>query len=346
MVHPQEDRVPQPTHTLLQPFQPVDLPVLVDFWNRVFADRHNFAPITPAEFQSRILACPAFDPQGLILAWRHTPDQPAALIGFVHALRPPPATAIYGRVTPAHHLAMLMVDPAHRRQGIGSRLLQAAENWLYYCPIQVGGHAQPCYGTLEGPRPPFFGSTQGMTVSVHDRDLLGFLSRRNYRVEDPGDVSLRLALASVPASAPTLPDLTSLGLRLVVVDENHPFTGHEPEGRAEYGVWPPAPDAPYVGYLLVDEQAMLHGHLYWYPMRRAGWAAIGGFWVAPACRGQGLGRALLGRALYDLAHPHAPKPEYHTVEVQTHLVLHARATALYQQHGFDMTTAWVRLVKT
>lgn len=336
----------QPTHTVLQPFQPDDLPALVEFWNRTLCDRHNFAPLTPAEFRSRVIECPAFDPQGLILAWQRALDHSPELIGFAHALRPVPATGVYGRFTPAHHLALLVVDPAYRRQGIGSRLLQAAENWLYYCPVVVGGHAQPCYGTLEGPRPPFFGSTQGLTVNVHDRALLGFLSHRGYHVEDPGDISMRRTLDPAHIAPPPMPDLAALGLRLVEVDETAPFTGEEPEGRAELSVWPPNPDTPYAGLILVDSAGMLNAHLYWYPMRQAGWAAIGGFWVAPVYRGKGLGGYLLDRALYDLAHPQAAKPTYHTVELQTHLVHHARATTLYQHRGFEMVTAWVRLTKT
>ena len=323
----------QLTHTVLQTFQADDLPALVEFWNRVLHDRHNFHPITPAEFRTRILACPVFDANGLFLAWRRTPDRPPTLVGLAHALRPGEPGAVYARVSPAHHLALLVVDPAYRRQGIGGRLLQAAENWLYYCPVVVGGHDQPCYGTLEGPRPPLFGSTQGLTVSAHDRDLLNFLRRRGYHVAEPGDVTMQAALPAA-AAPPVPPDLAALGLRLVAVDAQHPFTGQEPAGRAEYTVWPQDPTVPYGGYVLVDGEMMLRGHIHWYPMRHPGWAAIGGYWVAPASRGHGLGRYLLDQVLYDLAQPRAGQPGYHTVELQTHLVRHAHATELYRRRGF------------
>ncbi len=322
----------QPTHTLLQAFQPDDLPALVDFWNRTLCDRHNFHPITAAEFHTRVLDCAAFDAQGLILAWQRAPDRPPTLVGLAHALRPVAGGGVYDRVTPQHHLALLIVDPAHRRRGIGSRLLRAAENRLYYCPVYVGGHAQPCYGTLEGPRPPLFGSTQGLTVNALDRELLTFLSRRGDGVEDPGDVSMHYTLSSTnPPQPPAAPDLAALGLREVAMDQTAPYTGREPEGRAEYSVWPADPAIPFAGYVLFDHANLLCGHIHWYPMHRPGWAAIGGLWIAPDYRMHGLGRYLLDRILYDLAHPIASKPAYHGVELQTHLVHHAYATELYQQ---------------
>jgi GNAT superfamily N-acetyltransferase len=337
----------QPTHTRLQTFHPDDLPALVEFWNRTLADRHNFQPITATEFQTRLLACPAFDPQGLILAWHGRTDRPAQqLVGVAHALRPVAAEGVYARITPQHHLALLIVDPAYRRQGIGGRLLRAAENHLYYCPVWVGGHEQPCYGTLEGPRPPLFGSTQGLTVNAHDRELLTFLNRRGYHVEDPGDISMRAdLLPDNPPPPPLLPDLAALGLQIVAIDPTRPFTGQEPPGRAEYTVWPTQPAGAYTGYVLVDGDHRLHGHIHCYPMRRAGWAAIGGLWIAPPLRRQGLGRALLAKILYDITQPMAPNPRYHGVELQTHLIHHAHAVQLYQQFGFTAVAAWVKLSK-
>jgi GNAT superfamily N-acetyltransferase len=330
-------------HTRLLPFQKSDLASLIDFWNNAFADRRNFYPITAADFQRRVLACEAFDPAGLILAWHESQDGSSQLVGMVHAFRPTPQSGLYAKWEQRHNLALLYVEPTHRRQGIGSRLLRAAENWLYYCPVYVGGPAQPCYGTIEGPRPPFFGSSQRMGISVHDSLLINFLAHRGYHVVDAGDVSLGLTLT--PRPEPAMPELDSLGLRLVAISHEHPFSGHEPEGREEYTLYGDNGGAPYFGYVLVNGENTLQAHISWYPMRQAGHAAIAGFWVAPSLRGRGLGRYLLDLTLYDLVHSPSQRGDYHTVEVQTHWVKHAQAAALYQRAGFEVEMAWVNMSK-
>jgi GNAT superfamily N-acetyltransferase len=80
-------------------------------------------------------------------------------------------------------------------------------------------------------------------------------------------------------------------------------------------------------------------------MKQPGTAAIAGFWVAPLLRGHGIGRYLLNRTLYDLIHASQPWGDYDRVEVQTHLVQHATAAALYEKRGFITEMAWVNLVK-
>ncbi|MCC6458358.1 MAG: GNAT family N-acetyltransferase [Caldilineaceae bacterium] len=347
--------------TLVRPFQANDLAPLVAFWNNAFADKRNFYPITAADFQSRILDCAAFDPNGLILAWHDQPGAPSQLVGMVHAFRPPPQSGLYAKWEQQHQLALLYVDPVHRRQGTGTRLLRAAENWLYYCPVHAGGSAQPCYGTVEGPRPPFFGASQRLGISVHDRSLINFLAFRGYRIVDAGDVSMQLELA--PRPAPPLPDLAALGLELVSISHEMPFQGREPRGREEYALWGDNSGEPYAGYVLVTGDHLLQAHISWYPMRQAGRAAIAGFWVAPALRGHGLGRYLLDRTLYDLVHAPPPwrgydtvpyrgesktiphKGAFQTVEVQTHVIHHPEAAALYERRGFVVEMAWVNMVK-
>ena len=347
-----------PERILIRPFRFDDLLALVEFWNKAFADRRNFYSLTAADFQNRILNCTAFDPQGLILAWQEGPatrlrdsqvrdsqvqySQPQ-LVGIAHALRPAPRSGLYAKWEARHCLALLYVDPSHRNQGIGSRLLRTAENWLYYCPVHVGGAGQPCYGTLEGPRPPFFGSSQRLGVGIQDRSLLNFLTQRGYHIVDPGDISMRLKLT--PRPEPELPDLEGIGLKIVPVSNLMPFGGEEPEGREEYTLWGDNGGEPYRGYVLVTGDNLLQAHISWYPMRQPRAAAIAGFWVAPRLREHGLGRYLLDRALYDLVHSQPPGGGYDTVEVQTHLVHHAKAAAFYERRGFVTEMAWVNLAK-
>jgi GNAT superfamily N-acetyltransferase len=337
-----------PPRTLLRSFAPEDLDPLVAFWNRAFAGRRNFSPLAAVDFQDRVLDCAAFDPAGLILAWHtvgHTAAQTTTLVGMVHAFRPPPASPAYAGWGRHHTLALIYVEPEMRRQGIGERLLRAAENWLYYCPVFVASQAQPCYGALEAPRPPFFGSTQRMGIAAGESELIRFLAHRGYRAHDPGEISLRLAHLGTRAQPP-LPDLEAQGLRLVYFSHLDPFMGHEQPDRQDYSHWPNRPDLPYAGLGLVDQAEALQGHISWFPMRQAGWAAVANFWLASPLRGRGLGSQLLDHALYAMAHAPAPHGGYQAVEVQSHLVHHPRAVALYQRRGFEIDEAWVSLVKT
>lgn len=335
------------THTQLRPFVADDLPALVAFWNKAFADRRNFAPISAASFRARVLENPCFDPRGLVLAWHQPPDSDPMLVGLAHAFRPPPHTGVYAKWGAHHYLALLYVAPAFRHQGIGSRLLAAVESWLYYCPVYAGSRIAPAYGVIEGPKPPFFGSTQRMGINAHDSELIRFLAQRGYRAVDPGDVSMVADLApQVEREPPTAPDLAALGLELARFDHVRPFSGQEPPGREEYTYWGHNDGAPYAGLALVDGEKRLHAHISWYPMHQPGSVALVALWLAPDLRGQGLGRYLLDQGLYEMVHSPAPRGGYHRVELETHLVRHAAATAMYQRRGFQIDAAWVNLVKT
>jgi len=344
------------SHVQVRGIRSQDVPVLVAFWNRAFAGRRNFHPISVEEYRRRILDCPACDAAGLILAWQRDGSGVEALAGMVHAFRPPEPRGHYRRWAGSHAIAVLYVDPERRNQGIGSRLLQAAENWLYYCPVEIGGQALPCYGGVEGPQAPFFGSPQHLGVSARDTELLRFLSQRGYHVVQPGDVSLSLDLAARPAVPPQAPDLRvgpgGDGLSLVAISHESPFTGHEEPERVEYSLWGDNGGNPYAGLVLVDGGGLLRGAIHWLPLASTDRAGIGGFWIAPELRGRGLGAFLLDQALYEMAT--APRAEgsrsgrggYASVEVLTHLVRHARAVKLYESRGFLVDEAWVHLVKT
>lgn len=340
---------------MLRAFTPKALPQLVEFWNEAYREQRNFRPLTADLFRRRILDCPASASDGLILAW-HEPHKPAAsskpagpepvgpeLVGLVHALRAQKATGVYARWGAQPGIAHLFVKPAMRGQGIGARLLQTAENWLYYCPVYLGAAGQACYGTVEGPRPPLFGSTQALTLNAQDSATIGFFGRRGYRAHEPGDVSLRLVMRK-PPPPPAQPDLPR-GMRVIEVSHQNPFTGSEPPDREEYSLWGDNQGDPYAALIVVDAQERMFGHIGWYPMWRAEHAAICSFWLAPHLRGRKVGAWLLDQALHRIYAAPAPLGGYRAVEVHTHSVRHPVATRLYESRGFQLEAAWAALVK-
>jgi GNAT superfamily N-acetyltransferase len=324
---------------------------LLAFWNAAFAHQRHFRPLTAPEWRQR-LATPAFDPRGLILA---VADD-GAVVGGVHALRPVPDEGVYQLYDPRHHIAWLMVAPAWRGQGIGRRLLQAAESWLYYCPVYFAIESTPLYGSVEGPQPPLFGASQRMGVSLRsDRPLIDWLAGRGYRVVEPGDVSLARSLdGSLPR--PVEPDWGALRLRPVAISHLTPWTG---PGYDELRLWDGNGGWPYAGAVLVDVTGEAVARIVWRPdvgsgdLRRSttseateaaaasAGAAIVRLNVQPAWQGRGLGSYLLDRALVEMA------AAGHTrVEVQTHVTKYPRAYELYTRRGFTLEDAWASLVKT
>lgn len=336
---------------------------LLTFWNAVFASQRNFRPLTAPEWRQRVVAAPAFDPRGLILAVA----EDGQVVGGVHALRPAPAEGVYQLYHPRHHIAWLMVAPAWRGQGIGRRLLQAAESWLYYCPVHFATETTPLYGSVEGPRPPLFGSSQRMGVSLRtDRPLIDWLARRGYHVVEPGDVSLTRDLDET-IQPPAQLDWDALGLRLAAISHADPWMG---PGYDELRLWGGNAGWPHAGAVLVDAAGAAVARVVWraevgssdfngvgsndFSRARqpeatkvattnalAGGAAIVRLDVQPVWQGRGLGNYLLDRALAAMA------AAGHTrVEVQTHVVKHALAYAMYTRRGFIVQDAWASLVKT
>jgi GNAT superfamily N-acetyltransferase len=332
---------------LLRPFEVTDLPALVAFWNQEFVDQRNFHPIDEETFRRRVLDAPATNAAGLILAWREDHGASRQLVGIVHAFRPPPATGLYQNWTPNHYIALLYVRPAFRRQGIGSRLLQAAESWLYYCPVHFASQAQPVYGVVEGPRSPLFGSSERMGLSATNGLLIDFLAKRGYLSIEIGDVSMERVDTTTPDAPDFPPSLAKRGLQLIQFSHCHPFAGEEPTKLPTVSQWGNNQGDPYGGVGLVDQQGVLRGHLAWYPMAQTGKVALINFRVDPAFRGQGAGKFLLDWGLREMIRGGDKEGNpVQQVELHTHLQQNANAVRLYRSRGFEVVDAWVNLVKT
>ncbi len=341
-------RMPMRDTIMLRSFAPTDLPAFVAFWNEAFADRRNFRPLTANAFSARVLAHPAFDAQGLLLALRQE-EAGETLVGVAHAFRPAPQVGPAAAWGEGHALALLYVHPGARGQGVGSRLIQAAENWLYYCPVLVGWPGTPAYGSVESYRAPFFGSSEHMGVAALDASLTRFLSRRGYRVAGVGDVSMVLDLAASGArwAAPPAPPpaLAEQGLRLIHFDNAHPFTGHKSDGPRHFARVGVNGGNSFDALALVDDGERIVAHAVCYPLA-AGHIAFSDFRVAPEMRTRGLGGYLLDSALHRLRTlPEADGGQI-SVELTTHLLRNAAAVRLYEARGFAPVEAWVQMEKT
>lgn len=328
-----------PDAVTLTQFDFAHLPHLVAFLNRVLAGHRHWAAITTADFQERVLDQPAFDPRGLILAWAD-----GQVVGGVHAIRPPPALPIYAEWQPGHHIAWLAVEPAYRQNRVGQRLLTAAENYLYYCPIYFAAQDAPLYGIIEKLWVPWYGSTERMGVSaVHDRELIEWLGRRGYQVHNPGDVSMLATLHET--SEPADPGLAERGLCLTPISQHAPWT--EDEAHYRLRGWGTNGGREYQGFVVTDlcygetGRPRAVGSVVWYPLPDGQTAALAWIGLEQRYRGLRFGSYLLDQALVAMA-----RRGYRGVEVHVHTKDNPEAFAMFRRRNFEIIDYWVNLVKT
>lgn len=313
-------------------FRPSHLPALVAFLNRVLAGHRHWAPITEGDFVERVLSQPGFDPKGLILAWAD-----GQVVGGVHAIKPALAMPAHRDAEPRHHIAWLAVDPACRGQRVGHRLLNVAENYLYYCPVYFAAQNAPFYGILEKLWVPWYGSTERMGVSaIHDKELIAWLGRRGYTVVNPGDVSMAATLHG--RERPDDPGLETRGLRLVTINERSPWVGDEPFYQLR--AWGDNGGRQYQGLVVADGDRAV-GSVVWYPLPDDLTAALAWIGLEKPYRGLRFGSYLLDRALVEMAHR-----GYLNVEVHVHSKDNPEAFFLFKRRGFNVIDYWVNLVKT
>ena len=313
-------------------FRPAYLPALVAFLNRAFAGHRHYTPITTADFAERVLAQLGFDPRGLILTMKG--DE---VLGAVHAIKPPPSIPANRSSEARHHVAWLAVAPEARGQRLGTRLLNAAENYLYYCPMYFAALNAPFYGIQERLWAPWYGSTESMAISaVNDRELVAWLNKRGYQVSNPGDVTMSATLHD--RERPQDPGLEARGLRLVMIDERSPWLGDEPVYQLR--AWGENAGRRYQGLVVADGSRAV-GSIVWYPMPDPTIAALAWIGLERQYRGLRFGSFLLDRALAEMANR-----GYVSVEVHVHSKDSAEAFSLFKRRGFSVIDYWVNLVKT
>jgi ribosomal protein S18 acetylase RimI-like enzyme len=317
---------------VLTPFSPSRLPALVDFLNRVLVGHRHWAPITQADFTERVLAQPGFDPGGVILALAD-----GQVVGGAHAIKPLQCAPVYAAAEPRHHIAWLAVDPAFRRENVGSQLLAAAEDYLYYCPVYFAAQNAPFYGIVEKLWVPWYGSTERMGVSAaKDVDLIAWLGRRGYSVVDAGDVSMAASLHDL--ERPHAPDLEGRGLTIVPISQLAPWTGDEPLIRLR--AWGDNGCHEYGGLVVADGRRAV-GSAVWYPLPDGETAALAWIGLERPYRGLRFGSYLLDRALVEMA-----GRGYLAVEVHVHSKSNPEAYSLFRRRAFQVIDYWVNLVRT
>ena len=312
-------------------FHPQHVPALVTFLNRVLAGHRHWAPLTEADFIERVVDQPAFDPKGLILAWAD-----GQVVGGIHAIKPSQIPA-YEALEPRHHIAWLAVEPGYRQTRVGSQLLEAAESYLYYCPVYFAAQTTPFYGIIEKLWVPWYGSTERMGVSAtHDKELVEWLGRRGYHAVNPGDVSLIANLHG--RERPLDPGLAARNLRAVMIHEGAPWVGDEPFYHLRG--WGRNGGRQYYGLVVADGERAV-GSAVWYPLPDGLTAALAWIGLERRYRGLRFGSYLLDRALVEMANR-----GYLYVEVHVHMRDNPEAFGLFRNRGFSVIDYWVNLVKT
>ncbi len=295
------------------------------FWNRSFASRRNFIPLTAETFRRRVtgggIPGERFDPEDLIVA-----REGGEVVGFVHAGRR--SAAVCRRHDPSWPggtqgtLNFLFVDPEHRKRGLGSQLWHAALEHLKRTRqiILDGQCLNPFWGNSQGPRTPLWGTPEGVSVGWDDSATQKFLARKGFAPRFRAiQLSRRLEEAPLPAA-----------------------------GEAQFLPWMPVLGAPpaqkrrmraEVSFeVAVDvRRGRVRGLLAYFPLAelRPGLYAIYEAAVVPSERGGALGSRLLGAALGRLRERGARE-----VEVLTVPEVSASAHRIHLEAGFQPVASW------
>jgi len=266
----------------------------------------------------------AFDPSGFYIA-----RAGGSIAGLGHAARK--GSEVY--------VSLLYVARAHRRQGIGTALMNCLQPALgsagekraaavVFDPVygsdfdadgSKGLRRRPQWG---GPRYSLFGSSEGIGVPTADLETINFLLKRGFRLDDP-DVSMRLE-GMRPGEFEQPHELRTRGEEFAIrIVENH-------------SAWRPLPyqwEMPHRCVQLCAGESV-YGELLWFRWDDST-AILYEFSLVEQARGLGLGRAVLSHALADMAQAGCTACELNTGSVRN-----ARAVGVYRAAGFRVAEAW------
>lgn len=105
-------------------FRNTDPPALIEIWNEAGLGRGAFPLRSPVLFEYCVFSKPYFDPAGLIVA-----EEDGRVVGFAHAGFGPNA-AETDLSFDTGVICAVLVRPSHRRQRVGTQLVERAESYL------------------------------------------------------------------------------------------------------------------------------------------------------------------------------------------------------------------------
>src|SRR4051812_42579357 len=181
-------------------YRNTDTPALALLWNQAAVARGCAVVTKPSVLETHLFAKPWFDPRGIILAVQDGGQVVGAVIaGFGASADGQKLDNSRGVV------ALLMVHPDHRRQGIGRGLLDQAERYL----IEHGTRDARVGTTWE--RTPYgwgiVGGSRPAGVLQSNTGVHEFLLARGYRQSEHYHVLERDLSRPVPMGDPRFPVL-------------------------------------------------------------------------------------------------------------------------------------------
>ncbi|MEK7865177.1 MAG: GNAT family N-acetyltransferase [Planctomycetota bacterium] len=319
----------------IRPFDPEDLPEVVAWWNRAFADRRGFYPVTGELFQARVIgkknAVEEFEPSRFLMA-----RDGARVVGAAHVgVRSEEYCAAVFRNWPGGpqaYLAMIGVEPSARRQGIGGRLYAAAEAAVAGSGRLVidGQCVNPFYGNSEAPFTPFFGTTEGISIPWEDSTTRAFFTKRGHTPRFRA-LSLEANLPDGGADLAWTEEAVKAGFTIDVLASRLPELGsalvHARRAPCE---------TPYDA-ATIHREGIVCGVAVGYRMTQVHPAryAVYEVSVAEGLRGHGLGTAALAALLRNAAAKGVRQAEVLTVPE-----LSKGAPEMYARMGFHEVASW------
>ena len=321
----------------LESWRPGLLAPVVRFWNRVFAQKRNFFPVTEALFLERVVekrtAVEAFDPRGFIVA-----REGREIAGFIHVgERPEDLVRTLDPDWPGGsqgYVAFLYVDPDFRKKGIGSELWhRGLERLQGTRQVILDGQCwNPFYGNSEGPFTPFWGTPEGVSVEWDSSATRKFLARKGFAPRFKGvQLALEIEKATTAPLEAAERSLSRGGFELRILEGEYPEVG----GAAKERRFMPR------GLEFECASAVRNGRtvglIAYFPLRevRAGLQAIYEANVVEAYRGRALGRNLLAAAVARMKGRGTVR-----CEVMTIPEISAAAHKLYLKAGFLPAANW------
>ncbi len=315
---------------------------LVAVWNDAFGSRRNFLPMDIDRWKDRIELAnqgDAFEPELFRVALVD-----GSPVGFVHggiwegefltSLVPDndPSAGGFGAMG---HLSLIGVATTHRRRRIGSALLDSLRDTIGVLrepglPLVVDGRVfNAFYGNFFAPRPPLWGTTEGVAVAADDDASRAFLENVGFKVDQ---IAQSLVTdPRIPRDATRQAYEPELDIEVVEDDDYQAILGSQ--GGTSF----PYPNQSH-SWVAIHDRVQI-GYLIAFPFEEGPEEKRWGIYsleVEPKHRGRGVARRLMSRAMEFWR-------ERGVTEVEA-LVLPDEspgAGRLYASAGFESAAEWL-----